>query len=118
MSFPGEDGVPVQLQTLPSSLSLELPSSLSLNDEVYIYQAVVSKQHQLVNAMDFIRITADHFHVSNASMFSYLCISLHEDIYLCLFLFLMQLAEYAMLLFCITFKSRALCFVRWLERMW
>ena len=29
----------------------------------------------------------------------------------------MQLAQYAMLLFCITFKSRALCFVRLLEQM-
>ena len=50
-----EDSVLLQLESLGG---FELPSTLSLDDEVFMYGAVVSQQQKLVHNGDFIRITS------------------------------------------------------------
>ena len=50
-----EDSVPLQLESLGG---FELPTTLSLDDEVSMYGAVVSQQQKLVHNGDFIRITS------------------------------------------------------------
>ena len=55
-TIPLEDGTE-SLDNLPSTMILNLPSDLSLQDKVQVYGAVVSQKQQLVKTGEFIRIT-------------------------------------------------------------
>ena len=53
-----EGGLPTTLQQLPNTLSLQLPASLSVDDVVNVYGAVISQQQQLVKTGEFIEVSA------------------------------------------------------------
>ena len=52
-----DDDVEVELGQLPAGLTLHLPSSLSLNDKVCVYNSLNSQKRQLVSNGDFIEMS-------------------------------------------------------------
>jgi len=61
-----EDEIPTAPQQLLNTLSLQLPTDLSLDDMVNVYGGVTSQQRQMVKTREFIAITSDFAEVRSS----------------------------------------------------
>ena len=61
-----DDDVEVDFGQLPAGLTLQLPSSLSLNDKICVYSSLNSQKKQLVSNGDFIEMS-----YSNVSIYTH-----------------------------------------------
>lgn len=62
-----EDRIPTAPQQLLNTLSLQLPTDLSLDDMVNVYGGVTSQQRQMVKTGEFIAITSDFAQVRSTT---------------------------------------------------
>jgi len=53
------DGATYSLQSIPSSVILHLPESITLTDDIDWYCAVISRQQQLVRCGEYIKLCSE-----------------------------------------------------------
>ena len=80
VTIPLED-VTQSLENLPSTIILNLPSDLSLQDKVQVYGAVMTQKQQLIKTGEFIRIT-DNSEVRLNLSINMMCIDELMDLYI------------------------------------